>query len=268
MGQPRRVGDRQLLFDLGDGTLMGSEIGTFFIRSFAMLIGYNNDVEHRGKTFHIQTEDRGANDDKIETQLFHGGAILDTNITSYTEIVEGLEGKERDAKIKSVMKASHRSLFKKLLAGKYDEMVGLDPVEKPEEVVEEITEDFQPGRDGVPSAAVELEEGGIEALEEQARKEGFADPAGQEHVDISKLKSKLTKLKKKSSGVEEEESEAETQILSGDSDALGDFSEFEFGSEADDEVELAATGVMAWTGCEAPEEDLSLTALVEESLAS
>ncbi len=263
-----------------------------------MLIGYNNDVEHRGKTFHIQTEDRGQNDDKIETQLFHGGAILDTKITAYAELVEGLEGKARNKKIKAIMKASHRSLFKKLLAGKYDEMVGLDPIEKPKEAVEEKTESFQPGQDRVPQAAVELERDGIEALEEEAKNEGFQDPAQEEHVGLSQLKDKLAGLKEKkesaggSETMMEESDVAETSVMSPPSDMElsfeGETSTVDEDSAAepvDDDAgetgqfqaiaqqkavqsDVPETGVKAWRGCAEPEEDLSLTELVEESLAA
>ncbi len=246
-----------------------------------MLIGYNNDVEHRGKTFHIQTEDRGANDDKIETQLFHGGAILDTKITAYSEHIEGLEGKARDKKIKSIMKASHRSLFKNLLAGEYDEMVGLEPVKKPEEAVEENIDDFEPGRDGVPSAAVKIEEEGIEALEEEAAAEGFEDPAGEDHVDISQLKDKLAGLKKAPAEDDAEADEAvaaDTQVMDPlpveddpfDDVQLGETGKMQAVSAEPKapSVEVAKTGVAAWTGCAEPDEDLSLTELIEESLAS
>lgn len=260
-----------------------------------MLIGYNNDVEHRGKTFHIQTEDRGQNDDKIETQLFHGGAILDTKITAYTDLVEGLEGKVRNKKIKAIMKASHRSLFKKLLAGKYDEMVGLDPIEKPKEAVEQKTEKFQPGQDRVPQAAVELEREGIEALEDEAKLEGFEDPAKEEHVGLSQLKDKLADLKEKKGGLSdskapvEEESQIdevsegmETNIISpppdmemrfGEAAPDADTGQFEAITDTKQKEEAepwsaAKTGVRAWQGCEEPDEDLSLADLVEESLAS
>ncbi len=254
-----------------------------------MLIGYNNDVDHRGKTFHIQTEDRGSNDSSIETQLFHGGAILDTKITNYSEHIEGLEGKERNKKIKAIMKASHRSLFKKLLAGKYDEMVGLDPVEKPEEVVEEKTEQFRPGQDRVPQGAVELEQEGIESLEEEAKKEGWQDPGGAEHVGLSALKDKLKGLKAAGAGgaekgLAEESTGASTarmdappkmdedEVFTGETDrmpasAVGQFATTDTrGAASAVPVEFPATGVSAWTGCEEPGEDLSLTSLVEEAL--
>ncbi len=255
-----------------------------------MLIGYNNDVDHRGKTFHIQTEDRGSNDNCIETQLFHGGAILDTKIISYTEHVEGLEGKARKKKIKAIMKASHRSLFKKLLAGKYDEMVGLDPVEKPNEVVEEKTEQFRPGQDRVPQAAVEIEKDGVDALEKEAKQEGWEDPAGESHMGLSQLKDKLRGLKEAAGGekgaseaAEEETSgpstarmesppkmdEASDGVFTGETDRMPavetvDFEQKEEVVEAP--VEYPATGVSAWTGCDEPDEDLSLSELVQSAL--
>lgn len=273
-----------------------------------MLIGYNNDVEHRGKTFHIQTEDRGQNDHKIETQLFHGGAILDTKITDYSEIVDGLEGEKRNDKIKSVMKASHQSLFKNLLAGKYDEQVGLDPVEKSEKELKQDFKDkiseFQPGRDGVPQAAVELEEEGIEALEEEAREEGFEDPAGADHQGLSSLKDRLNEMGPGEESEPETVDEMEIDLGDGGRDpadaaastggetrqidveantdnvdtAMLDASELEFpedqhppemgglGAESTGDMMITETGVTSWTGCEEPDQDLSVTALVEQQM--
>lgn len=231
-----------------------------------MLIGYNNDVEHRGKTFHIQTEDRGANGDSIETQLFHGGAILDTKITPYGELVAGLEGKERDQRVQSMMQASHRSLFKRLMAGEYDAMVGLEPLS---DVAAIEDEDFQPGQDGVPEAAIALEKGElVDAL----------DP-GEDHMGLAALKDKLASLKERtSSGVEEsakENENLETTIMESPPDLLERFDtqrlKERLGHAPGEEIAagdgLYATGVKAWSGCKAPAEDLSLTALVEEFLA-
>ena len=254
-----------------------------------MLIGYNNDVEYRGKTFHIQTEDRGVNDDTIETQLFQGGAILDTNITNYTELVEGLEGKPRDKKIKSIMKASHKSLFKKLMAGEYDEMVGLEPLDQVPEEVKDVDPDlFQPGQDRVPQAAQAIEEGNLEGLE---------DPGGN-HVGLSQLKNKLATLKERSSssagqdgpgpgdgigqalseavdGLEEESVGAATMVMeerpemsSGSFDTAKLKARLARNGAADALVEIPSTGVLAWPGCDEPGEDLSLTDLVEDFLAS
>lgn len=233
-----------------------------------MLIGYNNDVEHRGKTFHIQTEDRGSSGESIESQLFCGGAILDTKITSYSELVAGLEGKERDQRVQSLMQASHRSLFKRLMAGEYDAMVGLEPLS---EVGAEVSAtSFEPGQDGVPQAAIALEQGEIE--------EPF-DPGGGDHMGLSALKDKLASLKERSSSVSEveerESSEPETTILESPPDLMERIEPQRLkerllagrGAEEVDGGGFAPTGVKAWTGCEAPREDLSLTALVQDFLA-
>ncbi len=150
-----------------------------------MLIGYNNDVQYRGLTFHIQTEDRGSgNDQSVESQLFQGGQILDTRITPYAELVQNLSDDERDKKIRSIMQASHKGLFKKLKAGEYNHLVGLDPVESA--AVEEVDEaDFTPSQERVPDAA---------RLVEQEGEAAFHSPNVGDHVDLAALKSKLAGL--------------------------------------------------------------------------
>lgn len=241
-----------------------------------MLIGYNNDVDHRGKTFHIQTEDRGTNDDTIETQLFCGGAILDTNITNYTELVKSLEGKEREKKIKTIMQASHRSLFKKLMAGEYDHMVGLEPLEGLGPVDSEAV-DFEPGRDGVPVEALAIEEGNLEAV---------AQESAESHVDLSQLKNKLASLKEKSSVSEEgelsdatmimeppemdsfemEPPEPELELDEGTRQKLKDRLARKRASVPGAALSIPTSSVKAWTGCHPPSEDLSITDMVESFL--
>ena len=82
-----------------------------------MLIGYNNDVQHRGKTFHVQTEDRGLQSKQIETQIFCSGAILDTRIVSYADMIDGVEDlDERNKTIKTLMQTTHRDLYKRTVS--------------------------------------------------------------------------------------------------------------------------------------------------------
>lgn len=269
-----------------------------------MLIGFNNDVEYRDMTFHIQTEDHGEGDPRIETQLFHSGAILDTVITSYEETIEGYEGPEAEERIRAQMKASHRSLFKKLMAGEYDEMVGLDPLEEvEEEVAAPDPDEFTPSQERVPAAAAKVEEEGEDAIMK------FQKKKAKDHVSLDKLKSQLSKLDKKdeesakdepakeeqppkeakqaqgSVGAEDDEEDEDdvvpTQVI--DTSNKG----FQISSEADDGaeqpekpakttvaaaagepalVEYEATGAQAWEGCEKPIYPLSLTDLVEDFL--
>ena len=223
-----------------------------------MQIGFNNDIDYRGKTFHIQTEDRGLPAAQIETQIFCAGAILDTTIISYQKIMDG--EKDEDAqtqKIRTMMQAAHRNLYKKLKAGEYDAMVGLERVAG---AVEE-EDDLVPGQDRVPASALDVEN----------NPEAFAvGPDMGEAVGLSRLKEHL--------GGSDDDSDpddvgAPTMVatpeqlsrkVSADVPALRRPSV----TGANPSVDFPATGARAWSGCVTPKEDLSLVPLVEAFLAA
>jgi hypothetical protein len=85
------------------------------------LLGYNNNVRHKGKVFHIQTEDSGVKYGHIITHLFmDGGRILKSVKTSYAEYL----GNERMADIvREMMKQQHKAMFIALRDGKFDPVV-------------------------------------------------------------------------------------------------------------------------------------------------
>jgi hypothetical protein len=82
------------------------------------LLGYNNNVRHKGKVFHIQTEDSGAKYGHITTHLFmDGGQILKSLKTSYAEYLDS----ERVTEIvREMMKQQHKAMFIALRDGKFD----------------------------------------------------------------------------------------------------------------------------------------------------
>jgi hypothetical protein len=82
------------------------------------LLGYNNNVRHKGKVFHIQTEDSGVKYGHIITHLFmDGGRILKSVKTSYAEYA----GNDRMAEIvREMMKQQHKAMFIALRDGKFD----------------------------------------------------------------------------------------------------------------------------------------------------
>ena len=90
------------------------------IRSSSPLLGYNNNVRHKGKVFHIQTEDSGVKYGHIMTHLFmDGGRILKSVKTSYAEYI----GNERMSDIvREMMKQQHKAMFIALRDGKFDAM--------------------------------------------------------------------------------------------------------------------------------------------------
>ena len=43
-----------------------------------MITGFNTDVEYDGRTFHVQTEDRGQRNPVVESLVYSGGEIVAT----------------------------------------------------------------------------------------------------------------------------------------------------------------------------------------------
>ena len=54
-----------------------------------MITGFNTDVKHRNRVFHIQTEDKGEANPCVESLVYVGGEILATKRTSYAEVIKG-----------------------------------------------------------------------------------------------------------------------------------------------------------------------------------
>ena len=66
------------------------------VKAPSPLLGFNNNVRHKGRVFHIQTEDSGIRHPHIITHLFaDGGRILKTTKTSYAEHVGPGHGRDR-----------------------------------------------------------------------------------------------------------------------------------------------------------------------------
>ncbi len=82
------------------------------------LLGYNTNVRHHGKTFHIQTEDSGVGHGHIFTHLFaDGGRIVATKKTTYAEWI----GTDRyPTVVKKLMQAQHKAMFIALRDGLFD----------------------------------------------------------------------------------------------------------------------------------------------------
>jgi hypothetical protein len=91
------------------------------------LLGFNNNVKHRGRLFHIQTEDSGVRHPHVITHLFmDGGRILKTIKTSYAEHL----GSDKLAQVvRDLMKEQHKMMFIALRDGQFDHV--LDSVPPP-----------------------------------------------------------------------------------------------------------------------------------------
>ncbi len=97
-----------------------------------LLDGYNNNVRHRGKVFHIQTEDSGLKHPHVITHLFaDGGRIISTKKTSYAEHIDAAG--DLQTVVRKVMQEQHKAMFAELREGKHDSEIGADaaPAEAP-----------------------------------------------------------------------------------------------------------------------------------------
>ena len=82
-----------------------------------MVLGFNHNIKHQGRIFHVQTEDSGVDNPHIITHLFVGGNILATKKTSYADIVnaDNLHGIVRE-----LMEEQHKAMLRNLVNGIYD----------------------------------------------------------------------------------------------------------------------------------------------------
>lgn len=82
------------------------------------LLGFNNNVRHRGQVFHIQTEDSGVKHARIMTHLFaDGGRIVKSARTDYAE---HLGRDDMTVVVRGLMKEQHKAMFVRLRAGELD----------------------------------------------------------------------------------------------------------------------------------------------------
>jgi hypothetical protein len=88
------------------------------VKAPSPLLGFNNNVRHKGRVFHIQTEDSGVRHPHIITHLFgDGGRILKTTKTSYAEHI----GNEKLAEtVRQMMQEQHKAMFIALRDGQFD----------------------------------------------------------------------------------------------------------------------------------------------------
>ncbi|HJK97484.1 MAG TPA: hypothetical protein RMF84_09695 [Polyangiaceae bacterium LLY-WYZ-14_1] len=83
------------------------------------LLGYNTNVRHRGRVYHIQTEDSGLERPHVITHLFaDGGRIVASQKTSYADHVAS---GGYPATVKQLMQDQHKAMFIALRAGTYDD---------------------------------------------------------------------------------------------------------------------------------------------------
>jgi len=79
--------------------------------------GFNHNISHAGRVFHVQTEDSGVNNPNIITHLFVGGNILASKKTSYSEL---LKAENLHELVRQLMEDQHKQMLRNVVTGAYD----------------------------------------------------------------------------------------------------------------------------------------------------
>jgi hypothetical protein len=83
-----------------------------------VITGFNTDIKHNEKVYHIQTEDKGLQNPYIESLVYVGGEILASKKTSYAEQAKtGVDEKW----IGSLMEQQHRTMIAAIKRGRFDQ---------------------------------------------------------------------------------------------------------------------------------------------------
>ncbi len=120
-----------------------------------MVVGFNHNIKHKGKMYHIQTEDSGLENPHIITHLFVGGNILASKKTSYADIV----GADNLAQVvRELMEEQHKEMLRNLINGVYDDIDAAYAQQakafQPGEIrADGQTVQMQPGMTAAPRAA-------------------------------------------------------------------------------------------------------------------
>lgn len=95
-----------------------------------MITGFNTDIKHNEKVYHVQTEDKGVGNPYIESLVYVGGEILASKKTSYAEQLKtGVD----DKWIGGLMEQQHRTMIAAIKRGRFDQpadstKTGMEPL--------------------------------------------------------------------------------------------------------------------------------------------
>jgi hypothetical protein len=86
----------------------------------APVVGFNHNLNYKGRVFHVQTEDSGPQHGHIITHLFMGGNIFASTKSSYADRIAGIDPAEIFGIVRKLMEEQHKAMMKSLLAGHHD----------------------------------------------------------------------------------------------------------------------------------------------------
>ena len=83
-----------------------------------MITGFNTDVDYLGRVFHVQTEDKGADNPTVESLVYCGGEIVECRRNSYADLLA--RGASSESEIHTRMESQHQALIRDIRNGRFD----------------------------------------------------------------------------------------------------------------------------------------------------
>ena len=148
-----------------------------------MITGFNTDIKHGNRVFHVQTEDKGADNPSIESLVYVGGEIVASKKTHYGDTITS--GGDQRA-IQEMMEAQHRKMIAAVQRGRFDTETGVKDLDK---------DDSFNGRSVAPRAEAASAPAAAATAEKPARPDEktldqvildyLASEVSQEHLDLT-----------------------------------------------------------------------------------
>ncbi len=85
-----------------------------------MITGFNTNVRHGGRVFHVQTEDSGRDHPHVVSHLYYGGTILASEKRDYAA---QLGVADLSSIVRGLMDQQHRSMLERLASAEFDSVI-------------------------------------------------------------------------------------------------------------------------------------------------
>ena len=108
-----------------------------------MITGFNTDVKHAERVYHVQTEDRGIANPIVESLVYVGGEILLSKKSPYQDLVTGDRVDEKA--LREMMDLQHRRVIEAVRRGRLDKgKIGEAPADWADDTLPSVPEHVSP----------------------------------------------------------------------------------------------------------------------------
>lgn len=158
-----------------------------------MITGFNTDIKHGSRVFHVQTEDKGMENPFVESLVYVGGEIIASKKTPYADSIKNGAG---SAGVQEMMESQHRKMIAAVQRGRFDTSTGAPPKPLKDESFEAMLPHVTSASSlpHVASASSEIPAGAVvverssptdEKTLDQVILDYLASEVSQEHLDLT-----------------------------------------------------------------------------------